>query len=189
MPPAVTHRHEELLDQLVELVLAEGLRDLTLNDLAARLRCSKSTLYALGASKEQLIAVAVRRFFKTATAFVEERTAAETDAPARIVAYLRAVADALAPASPRFMADLARHPAAAEVYRRNTRVAAERVGQLVREGVRDGSFRAVHAAFVADTVAATMERIQAGAVAEATGLTDSQAYAELATLVLNGIRS
>jgi AcrR family transcriptional regulator len=169
-------------------VLAEGLRDLTLNDLAGRLHCSKSTLYALGSSKEQLIAVAVRRFFRTATDVVEERTAAQPDAPARIVAYLRAVADALAPASPRFMDDLARHPAASEVYRRNTRLAAQRVSELVRDGVQDGSFRGVHAGFVADTVAATMERIQSGETGRATGLTDSQAYAELATLVLNGIR-
>ena len=41
-------RREELLDRLVELFLAEGFRHLTLGDLAARLHCSKSTLYALG---------------------------------------------------------------------------------------------------------------------------------------------
>ena len=54
-------RREELLDELMELLLTEGFAGFTLDDLAARLRCSKRTLYALAASKEQLVrATAVR---------------------------------------------------------------------------------------------------------------------------------
>ncbi|EHN09317.1 Transcriptional regulator TetR family [Patulibacter medicamentivorans] len=186
--PTATERHLELLDDLVELFLAEGFASFTLGDLATRLRCSKTTLYALGRNKEQLTAGAVRHFFRTATAFVEERTAAQDDPAERIVVYLRAVADALRPASAQFMADLADHPAAAEVYERNTAAAAERVRRLIAEGVDAGDFRAVHAAFVADTVAATMTRIQSGAVLRNTGLHDAEAYEELAALVLGGVR-
>ena len=69
--PTNTSRHEALLDDLVDLFLAEGVAQLTLADIAARLRCSKSTLYALGPSKEQLVATAVRRFFKTAAEDVD----------------------------------------------------------------------------------------------------------------------
>src|SRR5664280_1475061 len=53
-----TRRQSELFDRLVDLFLIEGFADLTLEDIAGRLRCSKSTLYALAHSKEQL-AVAV----------------------------------------------------------------------------------------------------------------------------------
>ncbi|ADB48981.1 TetR/AcrR family transcriptional regulator [Conexibacter woesei] len=185
----VPSRHEQLLGQLVELFLSEGIRDLTLADLAARLHCSKSTLYALGPSKEQLVVVAVRSFFRTATVHVEERTAAEPDPAARIPAYLRAVADALRPASEQFMSDLLAHPAARDVYRRNTEIAAERVRQLIADGVAAGTFRDVHATFVADTIAATMERIQRGEVRANTGVGDAEAYDELAALVVEGIRS
>ncbi len=183
-----SERRDELLDQLVELFLAEGFRQFTLGDLAARLRCSKTTLYALGVSKEQLTGNAVRHFFRRATAFVEERTAAEQDAAARIVAYLSAVADALRPASATFMADLAEHPVATQVYEQNTAAAAERVRRLIAEGVEGGEFRAVHAEFVGDVVASTMTRIQTGAVLANTGLHDSEAYEELAALVLGGVR-
>jgi len=183
-----TDRHVELLDELVELFLAEGFRRFTLSDLAGRLRCSKSTLYALGSSKEQLTGNAVRHFFRRATAFVEERTAAHDDPAERIVAYLSAVADALRPASPAFMADLADHPTASQVYEQNTAAAAERVRRLIAEGVERGAFRAVHAEFVADTVAATMTRIQGGAVLRNTGLSDAEAYEELAALVVGGVR-
>jgi AcrR family transcriptional regulator len=55
VPSAVTgltRRQAELLDQLEALFLAEGFARFTLEDLAVRLHCSKSTLYALAGSKE-----------------------------------------------------------------------------------------------------------------------------------------
>nr|WP_281381701.1 TetR/AcrR family transcriptional regulator [Conexibacter arvalis] len=174
---------------MVALFLAEGFRDFTLAELAARLRCSKSTLYGLGHSKEQLTGNALKRFFRDATAAVEARTAAVADPADRIAEYLRAVADQLRPASTAFMADLAAHPLAREIYERNTALAAQRVSELIADGVRSGDFRDVHAAFVADTIAATMQRIQTGQVLAATGLRDADAYDELAALALDGIRS
>ena len=68
-------RREQLFDALVELLLAEGFAHLTLDDLAARLRCSKRTLYALAGSKEQLVRAAVVHFFRGATARVEAAVA------------------------------------------------------------------------------------------------------------------
>ena len=47
-------RREEILDELEAIFLAEGFRGLTVGTLAARLRCSRSTLYALAATKEEL---------------------------------------------------------------------------------------------------------------------------------------
>jgi hypothetical protein len=102
--------------------------------------------------------------------------------------YLRAIGDALRPASAVFMADLAAHAFAREIYEQNTAIAAWRVRELIGEGVASGEFRPVHASFVAGTAAATMERIQSGAVLTATGLGDADAYDELAALVLEGIR-
>lgn len=189
MPVAPARTRDTLLAELVALFLAEGFGDFTLAQLAARLRCSKTTLYGLGHSKEELTANALKRFFRDATAAVEARTAEADDPADRIARYLRAVADQLRAASPAFMADLAAHPRAREIYERNTALAATRVAELIAEGVRSGTFRDVHAAFVADTIAATMQRIQTGQVLEATGLHDADAYAELAALALDGIRS
>jgi AcrR family transcriptional regulator len=185
--PDPSPRQQQLIDELVALFLADGFRQFTLADIAERLHCSKTTLYALGHSKEQVTVNAVVRFFRLATEAVEAATAACADPAQRIVAYLSAVAAALRPASAAFMADLAAHPATRAVYERNTHAAAERVGELIAEGTASGAFRDVHGAFVADTVAATMRRIQTGQVLVATGLHDSEAYEELAALVLNGI--
>lgn len=180
-------RREELFDALVALLLAEGFAHLTLDDVAARLHCSKRTLYGLASSKEQLVRAAVVHFFRGATERVEAAVAARTEPAERVGAYLRAVATELAPASARFFDDVAGFPPAAEVYERNTRAAAARVQQLVADGVAEGAFRDVHTGFVADVVTAVMVRIQQRQVAASTGLDDAQAYARLAELLLHGL--
>ncbi|GAA4794463.1 TetR/AcrR family transcriptional regulator [Actinomycetospora chlora] len=181
-------RHSELFDALVALLLAEGFAHLTLDDVAGRLRCSKRTLYALAGSKEQLVRAAVVHFFERATTHVEAAVAAEREPTRRLEAYLRAVAAELAPASPRFMDDLAAFPPAADVYARNTRAAAGRVGELIAEGVAAGAFRDdVPTAFAAEVITSTMVAVQQRRVAGATGLGDAEAYDALATLLLHGL--
>ena len=183
----LTRRQAELLDQLEALFLAEGFGRFTLDDLALRLHCSKSTLYTLAESKEQLALRAVRHFFRKAAAAVEEQTSTEADPALRVAAYLSAVARALAPAGPAFHRDLEAFPPGWETYERNTALAADRVRALITEGVAQGRFREVHPALIADTVTTLMLRIGRGDTARATGLDDASAYRELAALLLHGI--
>ena len=181
-----TARRTELFDGLVELFLAEGFAHLTLDAIAARLQCSKSTLYTLAGSKEQLVTSATRHFFKGATEQVEAKVAAAGSRD-RIAAYLTAVGEALAAASEKFMNDLDAFEPAREVYERNTRIAARRVQELITEGVTEGAFRGVNAAFAADLAATMMVRIQQGRVRTATGLDDANAYRELAAILTTGV--
>lgn len=188
-PAFATARRTELFDALTALFLAEGFAHLTLDEIAARLRCSKSTLYTLAASKEQLVQAATVHFFRTATESVEARVAAVTGARDRIAAYLSAVGAALDPASDRFMADLDAFAPAREIYERNTRIAAHRVQELIAEGVAAADFRDVHAAFAADLVTTVMVRIQQRVVRDNTGLDDADAYRELAAILTGGIQA
>jgi len=184
----LTSRQLHLRDALVDLVLAQGFSHLTMDDFAAQLNCSKRTLYALAASKEQIAVLAVRQFFKRATEQVEAAIA-RTRAPAnRVTRYLEAVAEELRPASRAFRDDLANFRPATEIYEQNTLTAAQRVRELIDEGTKAGAFRRVHAAFVSEVVTATMRRITSGEIAAATGLSDAEAYSELAQLVVAAIR-
>jgi len=184
---AMTRRQAELLDQLETLFLTDGFARFTLDDLAVRLRCSKSTLYALAGSKEQLALRVIRHFFRKATVAVEARTFTVQDPALRVTSYLTAVAAALAPAGAAFHRDLEAFPPGSEVYERNTALAAERVRELIADGVAQGRFREVHPTLVADTVTTLMLRIGRGETARATGLDDATAYRELAALLLHGI--
>jgi AcrR family transcriptional regulator len=183
----MTRRQAQLLDELEALFLAEGFARFTLEDLAVRLHCSKSTLYTLAGSKEQLALRVVRHFFRKATEAVEAQTVTEADPALRVTAYLSAVARALAPATPAFHRDLDSFAPGRAVYEQNTAAAAERVRRLIDEGVSQGRFREVHPALVADTVTTLMFRIGRGDTARATGLDDATAYRELAALLLHGI--
>ncbi|MGW4479416.1 TetR/AcrR family transcriptional regulator [Rhodococcus triatomae] len=182
-----TARRTELFDTLVELFLAEGFAHLTLDAIAARLKCSKSTLYTLAGSKEQLVTAATVHFFKRATESVEATVGVATGSRERVAAYLTAVGEALAVASDRFMADLDALAPARAVYERNTRIAARRVQELITDGVAAGDFRRVHAAFAANLAANMMVRIQQGGVRADTGLDDASAYRELASILTAGV--
>lgn len=186
--PSLTVRQSELRDRLVAYVVEHGFRHLTVDAVAAELGCSKRTLYALAASKEQLATLAVRHFFRLATEQVESAIAPLRSPGRRVTRYLEAVAEALRPASRQFHDDVAGFAPAREVYERNTAAAAERVRELIEEGTRAGAFRSVRTGFVAEVVTATMHRITSGEVRAATGLDDAEAYAELARLVLAAVR-
>jgi AcrR family transcriptional regulator len=186
-PRRRTARQLDLLHRLVTLLAAEGFAGFTLDDLAERLRCSKTTLYALAPTKQELVVEVVKQYFRAAVPAVEARVA-QTDEPReRVAAYLSAVGDYLQPLSRAFMVDLSDHAPAAEVYRQNTAAAADRIRELIAEGVARGAFRPVHAAFVAEVVATTMFEIQRGEMFARLEMSDAEAYAELASLVVHAL--
>lgn len=183
-----TRRQLDLLDRLVALMAAEGFAAFTLDELALRMRCSKTTLYALADSKQDLVVEVVKQYFRTAVDAVEGRVAGETDPAARVSAYLSAVADQLRPLSRAFMDDLTGFAPAAAVYRSNTAAAADRIRALVADGIAAGAFRPVHAAFAGEMAAATMFEIQRGELFARLEMTDAEAYAELGSLMLAALQ-
>jgi AcrR family transcriptional regulator len=189
MPPdsPTPTRRAEILRQLRELFLAKGFAQVTIGDLADQFRCSRSTLYAVAPSKEQLVVAAVRSYFHMAADRIEAKVAGADDPRQRLATYLAAVAAELEPVSASFFADLAAFGPANDVYRENTRFAAQRVQELVDEGVKVGALRPVHASFVGAAVAEVMGAIQRGQIQTQTGLSAADAYRELADLILAGV--
>ncbi|WP_190818930.1 TetR/AcrR family transcriptional regulator [Saccharopolyspora pogona] len=183
----VNARRAELLDRLRDLFLAEGFAHFTLDDLAGRLRCSKSTLYTLAGSKEQLAVRVVAHYFKGATRLVEQRVAASDDVRDEVRLYLEAAAEALRPASREFIDDMAANIATRATYEANAHAAADRIRGFIREGVRQGVFREVHAGFVGEMVGRTIVGIQRGEIGERTGLSDAAAFAALSQFLLGGL--
>jgi len=180
--PRSSARRAEILDGLVGLFLAEGFLGFSVEDLAERLQCSKSTLYAVAPSKEQLITAVVRAFFRRATESVDTTLAGQTDPVARIGTYLEAISAELAPASSAFFADLDTFPPAREIYVHNTAIAARRVRDLVQAAEPPG--RTFDAPFIGAVAGAAMESIQRGEMAAMTGLSSATAYRLLADLIV-----
>lgn len=186
IPTRSDARRDELVERTAEVLLEDGFADLNLEELAARLRCSKSTLYSIAASKEQIIQAAVRSFFRRAASRVEGRLRrADADPIDRIGVYLMAISAELAPASPTFFADLDANAATREIYRDNTRIAAQRLQELVLDAVPAAS--RIEAIFVGTVAGQIMEAIHRGEIEESTGLDDSAAYRALAKLIVAGV--
>lgn len=183
----MTARQTEVFHQLRDLYLDRGFAGLALDEAATELHCSKSTIYALSATREQLVRSVVVAFFRDAAELVEQRVAREQDPVRRIETYLAAVADVLKPASAAFMDDVAAFAPAREIYQRNTAIATQRVRELLDEGIAAGAFRDVPAVFIAEVMSSVMVRIQQRDISKNTGLTDAEAYRGLATLIVHGV--
>ncbi|EFL11201.1 TetR family transcriptional regulator [Streptomyces sp. AA4] len=182
-----TARQQALLRDLEALFLAEGFAGFTLDDLAARLRCSKSTLYALAPSKEQLAVKVVAHFFRDAAERLEKRIAGIDDARELIGEYLSGVSEHLNRASPEFMADIAAFAPARDTYQLNSRAAARRIRAFIDKGVADGVFRDVHARLVAEMTGLIIEGIQTGVLGRRTDVSDAEAFTALGELLLGGL--
>ncbi len=184
-----TRRQRVLLAELEELFLAEGFVAFTLDDLAAKLRCSKTTLYALAPSKEQLATKVVAHFFKGAAERIEARVAGIDDAAAAVRTYLAGVSAELDRASAAFLADVEAFAPARAVYAFNSEAAARRIRQFITDGVEQGVFRDAHADAIAEMAGILVESIQSGVVGSRARTTDAEAFEALAELLLNGLRA
>ncbi|WP_040407143.1 TetR/AcrR family transcriptional regulator [Amycolatopsis nigrescens] len=182
-----TARQRALLGDLEVLFLEEGFAGFTLDDLAARTRCSKSTLYALAPSKEQLAVKVVARFFKGAAKQIEARIEGLGDARDILREYLAGVSEYLNRASSAFMRDIADFAPARATYELNSQAAAARIREFIAKGVADGVFRDVRAGLVAEMAGVLIEAIQTGVLAARTDVSDAEAFTALSELLLEGI--
>jgi AcrR family transcriptional regulator len=177
-------RRDELLTRLEQLILAEGFANLTVDELASRLQCSKSTLYAIASGKERLVTTALKHFFKAAAARIEARVETISDPADRIGTYLASVGDEMRKMSQACHLDMVSHDANFEIWALNAHASAQRVREFIRDGVAAGRFRGMHAEFVGESVSLLVDGIQHGELLERTGLSSGEAYSELSELVL-----
>lgn len=180
-------RRESLLVSIEQIFLDEGFTAVTVGELAERLHCSRATLYSVAATKEQLVVLATKHFFRASAEVIEQRVAEHAHPRARIVTYLDGVAEAMRRNSQAFYDDMVAFAPTARVYAHNTQRAAERVRELIEEGISSGDFRATDGNFAAQLVALAIEGVQSGVLLERTGMTAADAFTELGTLLLNGL--
>jgi AcrR family transcriptional regulator len=181
-------RREELLGQLRTIVLEEGFARLTVDTIAARLQCSKSTLYALSSNRHHLVATALKSFFRDATEQVEKEVAEVSDPAQQIATYLAAVGTQMRRMSAACYDDMLDDDATREIYAVNSLAATRRVREMIHAGVESGDFRSLHAEFVSQSVGLLIDGIQSRELLTSTGLSSGDAFIELADLVLAALR-
>ena len=110
MKPPLTPRQRAVFESLLERFLQNGFVDFTIDRAARELRCSKTTLYALGGTRDDIVERILIGFFRQVAARTEAALRAERSHAATMKAYFDAIVQALEPASPAFTRDLTRDP-------------------------------------------------------------------------------
>jgi len=163
----------------------EGFAHLTVGELAARLRCSRRTLYELAPTKDELVLVVLDRRLRH-TARLARDHVVELDDPAdKIDAFL--IRSGLRPTTLRFAEDVAVSPATKRLFSDHYRFAMATLQEILHEGMERGRVRPVNSLVVAEIIDAALERLQDPDVLRATGLSFFEMADELSALVRFGL--
>ena len=85
----VHSRRDEIIAGLEEIFLKEGFRQVRIEELASRLRCSRQTLYRLAPSKGELFLLVLDRFLARIREEGMEAASSDAEPGERIEAFLR----------------------------------------------------------------------------------------------------
>jgi len=178
---------DEFLDMLMELVLAEGIRNLTIGEMAARLRCSRRRLYEIAQTKEEIFCAMVDRFFRGVLDKGEALAGEKHDLPAAIAAYLDEGVKAGARISVGFLNDVEESEAARASFDHYQQTRTLRLAELVDEGVRTGVFIPCHGRVVSEVILGAALRLRRPGFLSEAGLTIEEAFQEFYRLLLSGL--
>lgn len=182
-----SQRRDQLLDGLEVIFLKEGFRDVTVEELAGRLRCSRQTLYRLAPSKPELFLTVLDRFLARIRAEGREAAYSRSDPMQRIEALLEPGITATLPASRRFTEDVDGFEPARMMLAAHQR---ERMGllrEIVEDGISRGAFAGFHAHLVAEVMVAAVGRVSRPDFLEEAGLSMSEAFDECSRLIRMGL--
>lgn len=182
-------RYDELLERLEVIVLEEGFRSLTVDEIASRLRCSKSTLYAIAPSKEQLFTEVVSRFLSGSERRIAAHVRSLDGDRERLIGFFRSVHDQMQRMSRNCYDDMRNFAPTDKLYRATAGTSVDTVRHLVEVGVANGTFREMHADFVGEAINLLIEGIMNGHFMERLDMSDGEAYSRLSQLVLGALSS
>lgn len=182
-----TTKDDEFLDALTHLLLAEGIRGLTVGEIAARMHCSRRRLYDIAQTKEEIFCVLTERFFSQILGQGEALASREEDLTGALAAYLDVGVQAASRISVPFLKDLEDSPAARSAFDNYQHARTVRLSQLVDEGVRQGVFVPCHGLVVSELILGAALRLRRPAFLARADLSIEEAFQEFYRLLLGGL--
>lgn len=180
-------RLHRVLEAVKVMMIAEGSLHLSTAEIAARLRCSKSTLYKLAPNADGLFELVVRLWIAEGEDELEQRLAAATSWSDRLTAFLSAVVYTTSQASSRFLQDVAIVTRANQLIDKLEARREETLRGIIEGGVAASEFRPVDARLVAKLVIMTVEGVCNSDLLAEVGLSASDAIWEAWKVLQTGI--
>lgn len=184
---AGSDRQKELLAELEALFFASGFRTITVDEIAARLKCSKRTLYEIAPSKQELFILIIESWLERIRHLGLQGALQHDDPERRIVAYLEPGVIESRPASRQFLQDLQSYRPALALLEAHQTQRTNVLMEIIEDGIRRGRFKAFHSALVAEIFLAAVNRINEPAMLERSGVEFSQAFDELFRILTTGL--
>lgn len=178
---------DEFFDALTDLLLAEGIKGLTVGEIAARMHCSRRRLYDIAQTKEELFCAAVEHFFDGILGQGEALIDREQDLTAALAAYLDVGVRAASRISVQFLKDVEDSATARSIFDRYQQARTVRLSQLIDEGVRQGVFAPCHGLVVSELILGTALRLRRPAFLAQADLTIEEAFQEFYRVLLGGL--
>jgi AcrR family transcriptional regulator len=180
-------RQKELLAELETLFFANGFRTITVDDIAARLKCSKRTLYEIAPSKQELFILVIESWLERIRHLGWQGVLQHDDPKKRVMAYLEPGVIESRPARRQFLADLQSYRPALALLEAHQAQRTKVLMEIVEDGIRRGRFKPFHSALVAELFLAAVNRINEPSTLERTGVGFSQAFDELYKILTTGL--
>ena len=189
-PPGLllSARQEEILDLLEAIFREEGFRSLTIGELAKRLACSRSTLYAIAATKEELFLLVADRLLRRTGSLGAARGRDLQSPSAQLDAYLEGTAEYFTNVRRAFMRDVLSYAPARSLYESHQKRFISHLRRLVEAGIDAGEFGSdISPVVTAEALDGAMSRLRQSRFLEENGLDAGQAFRQLATLFRRGL--
>lgn len=180
-------RQEALLGDMEEIFLREGYRALTVEQLVGRLHCSRSTLYELAPSKDELVLLVLDRLLQRIGRQAMAQAHQNDDPLLRVYSYMSTASVALSSGSQAFSVDVAAHPGASRLFQQHYRFATSVCARLIQDGIDQGVFRDMDARLAAEVLYASLERITDPDVLRLTEHTGAEAIQQVFDLFVFGL--
>lgn len=182
-------RQLDLLDRIEAIFFARGYRTITMDELAAELRCSKRALYEMASSRRALFLLVIQRWAERIRTLGQAGASREADPRDRLEAFLAPGVTQTAGLTEHFLDDIRAFPAARKLLDDHQRGRMEMLRDIVEDGIRQGRFAPLHSHLVAGVCMAGIARINDPDFLRDAGLTFSEAFAELYRLLMTGLQA
>lgn len=136
---------QELREKIIiaagELFAKEGIRSITMDDIATSFGISKRTLYELFSDKEDLLIECIRREMKLEEDYLREQAAKSLNVLEILLKRYQRSIELFHATSKKFFDDIKKYPRAYEQLRNRHNRTTEDSVNFFKEGVRQGYFR------------------------------------------------
>ncbi|WP_320668698.1 TetR/AcrR family transcriptional regulator [Patulibacter defluvii] len=181
-------RQEEVLDTVEVVFRREGLRGVRMGDLAAEANCSRSTLYEIAPSKEDLFLLVLDRMMRRISlrgALAIEQAGTNME---RSAAMLTSGALDFAELGPRYLDAVRDHPPARILLDRWIAVCRDMLETLIDRAIDEREVRPVNGRVVAEVMFASVLTFTDPDFVRTSRVTTAEALRGMVDLLLDGLR-